>query len=138
MSISPEMESWTLVGCWNYAYWPGWPWDGIVCYPRVGDPERFEFGDLTRLRYVTQPDSTDYRHFINIEMWADFADFHGDGLVDIVWCPENTDRLLFYRNTGRRDEGGMPVFVEAGSLARKANQWESAGLLISTATERWT
>lgn len=114
-----------LVGCWNYAYRPGWPWDGIVCYPRVGDPERFEFGDLTRIRYVTQPDSTDYQHFINIEMSADFADFDGDGLVDIVWCPENTDRLRFYRNTGRRDEGGMPVFVEAGSLTRKATQWVS-------------
>ena len=25
-----------LVGCWNYAYRPGDPWDGIICYPRMG------------------------------------------------------------------------------------------------------
>ncbi|MCC6511172.1 MAG: VCBS repeat-containing protein, partial [Pirellulaceae bacterium] len=121
-----------LVGCWNYAYRPGWPWDGIVCYPRVGDSEQFEFGDLTRLRYLSQSDATqanttNYQHFINIYMWADFADFDGDGLVDIVWCPANSNSLRFYRNTGRRDEGGMPVFVEAGRVAKqgKMAQWES-------------
>lgn len=108
-----------LVGCWNYAYRPGWPWDGIVCYPRVGDPERFEFGDLTRIRFVKGPESTDFQHFINIYMTADvdFVDFDGDGLIDLVWRPATGDRLNFYRNTGRRDAGGMPVFVEAGSVA---------------------
>ncbi len=39
-----------LVGCWNYAYRPGWPWDGIICYPRVGHTDRFEFGNLVRVQ----------------------------------------------------------------------------------------
>ena len=55
-----------LVGCWNYAYRPGWPWDGIICYPRVGDPEDFEFGDMVRIRYVSHADSTDFKHFSTI------------------------------------------------------------------------
>jgi len=114
-----------LVGCWNYAYRPGWPWDGIVCYPRVGGPGRFEFGDLTRIRYGKQPESTDFQHFVNIYMWADFADFDGDSRVDIVWCPANNDRLYFYRNTGRRDAGGLPVFLETGSVPRGTRQFEA-------------
>ena len=43
-----------LVGCWNYAYRPGWPWDGIVCYPRVGNGEQLDFGDLLRVRFVVE------------------------------------------------------------------------------------
>ena len=107
-----------LVGCWDYAYRPGWPWSGVVCYPRVGDPAQFEFGDLTRIRYVKKPESNSFQHFGNISMTADvdFADFDGDGLVDVVWRPATRDRLSFYRNTGRRDAGGMPVFAEAGSV----------------------
>ena len=52
-----------LVGCWNYAYRPGDPWDGVICYPRVGDPANFEFGDLVRLRYVDQTGDTNLKHF---------------------------------------------------------------------------
>ena len=113
-----------LVGCWNYAYQPGWPWDGIVCYPRVGDAGRFEFGDLTRIRYVDAPDSTDFKHFTKTYMYADVADLDGDGLPDVVYCPSGSDRLLFYRNSGRRDAGGMPIFVAAGSAPRQTTDWQ--------------
>ncbi|MCX7425725.1 MAG: VCBS repeat-containing protein [Planctomycetia bacterium] len=113
-----------LVGCWNYAYQPGWPWDGIICYPRVGDAGRFEFGDLTRIRYVDAPDSTDFKHFTKTYMYADVADLDGDGLPDVVYCPSGSDRLLFYRNSGRRDAGGMPIFVAAGSAPRQTTDWQ--------------
>jgi hypothetical protein len=113
-----------LVGCWNYAHRPGWPWDGIVCYPRVGDPAKFEFGELVRLRYVTAPDSTDFQHFRNIYMYSDVADLDGDGLPDVVYCPANQDQLHFYRNSGRRDASGMPVFVAAGSVPRQTRDWQ--------------
>lgn len=46
-----------LVGCWNYYYRPDAPVSGLICYPRVGDPEAFTFGDLTRLRYVETAES---------------------------------------------------------------------------------
>jgi len=112
-----------LVGCWNYAYRPGWPWDGIICYPRVGNEQGFQFGDLTRVRYVDEVGSRDYKHFSTIYMMADFADFNGDGLVDLVYSPRSGNTLHLYLNSGERDEGGMPVFVAVGSLVRPANAW---------------
>ncbi len=113
-----------LVGCWNYAYKPGWPWDGIVCYPRVGDADKFEFGDLVRLRHVPRPGSTDFQHFTNIYMYADVADLDGDKRPDLVYCPAGKDQLFFYLNTGKRDAGGMPIFADAGSVPRQVGAWE--------------
>jgi len=112
-----------LVGCWNYAYRPGWPWDGIICYPRVGDEDAFLFADLVRVRHVTEPGSRDFRHFSTVYMMADFADLNGDGLVDVVYSPRSGNKLHLYLNTGERDDGGMPVFAAAGALARPANAW---------------
>ena len=112
-----------FVGCWNYAYRPGWPWDGIICYPRVGDAEAFEFGDLIRVRHVSQSESTDFKHFSRIYMTADFADFNGDNLTDLVYCPSGSDQLFFYLNSGKRDTGGMPVFVDNGTTSRQTNEW---------------
>ena len=112
-----------LVGCWNYAYRPGWPWDGIMCYPRVGDPERFEFGDRVRVRYVEAPDSRDFKHFSTIYMTADFGDFNKDGLVDVVYSPNGGDKIHLYLNSGKRDGGGMPIFVAAGDVPRHTDAW---------------
>ncbi len=105
-----------LVGCWNYAYRPGDPWDGVICYPRVGDPGEFEFGDLVRLRYLERAGDTDLKHFQHIYMAMDLADFNGDGLVDIVLTRRGTKTAAFYLNSGDRDAGGMPVFVASGSV----------------------
>jgi len=112
-----------LVGCWNYAYRPGWPWDGIVCYPRVGEPDRFEFGDLVRVRYVETPDSKEFRHFSKTYMTADFADLNKNGLVDVVFSPSGGDQIYLYLNSGARDSGGMPVFVAHGALPRHTEAW---------------
>ncbi|MBN1342170.1 MAG: VCBS repeat-containing protein [Phycisphaerae bacterium] len=112
-----------LVGCWNYAYRPGWPWDGVVCYPRVGSADRFEFGDLIRIRYVDEARSSDFKHFSRIYMHADMADLNGDGRVDLVYSPSGGDQIHLYVNSGRRDAGGMPVFVASGSLSRQTTTW---------------
>ena len=116
-----------LVGCWNYAYRPGGPWCGIVCYPRVGSPQEFLFGDLVRIRHREHPTAAEARHFRGsvAYMWSDFADFDADGHLDIVWALENVDRLQFFRNTGSRDDGGMPVFVPAGSVPKSPDDWQS-------------
>ncbi len=112
-----------LVGCWNYAYRPGWPWDGIICYPREGDTDNFEFGDMVRIRYVSHIDSADFKHFSKIYMFADFADLNNDNLFDIVYCPSGSDQLFFYLNSGKRDSGGMPIFVASGNVPRQTDHW---------------
>ena len=111
-----------LVGCWNYYHRPGSPISGVVCYPRVGDESDFAFGDLVRLRYVTEPDSGEYEHFPGTYIQADFADIDGDGLVDIVCADMNDDGVTVYLNTGRRDPGGMPVFVRDAFIPAPVEQ----------------
>ena len=121
-----------LVGCWNYAYRPGEPWDGIICYPRTGGgredsgptaarrtaapADAFLFGELTRLRYVEQPDSNNLQHFRHTYMAADFADFNGDGLADLVQTRRGAKSAAISLNTKRRDAAGMPVFTPAVSV----------------------
>ncbi|WP_372933860.1 FG-GAP repeat domain-containing protein [Mariniphaga sediminis] len=112
-----------LVGCWNYAYRPGLPWDGIICYPRVGDTDKFEFGDMVHIRYVSHADSTDYKYFSHIYMFADFADLNQDNLPDIVYCPSNSDQLYLYLNSGKRNMGGLPVFVASDTVPRQTDKW---------------
>ncbi len=112
-----------LAGCWNYAYRPGSPWDSIICYPRVGNPESFEFGDLVHLQYVEKPGSTDYKVLSTVYMTAAFADLNKDGLVDYVFSPRIGNSLYLYLNTGARDAGGMPVFTPAGELPRPPSTW---------------
>ena len=85
-----------LVGCWNYAYRPGEPWDGIVCYPRVGSTSQFEFGDLVRIRYVDDASSRDFKHFDKqVYMWCDFVDLNRDGKIDIVYSPRGKGVVRF-------------------------------------------
>lgn len=112
-----------LLGCWNYAYRPDSPWDGIICFPRVGESSQFEFGDLMRIRYLDKTGSTEFKHFRKIYMHADFADLNRDGLIDVVYSPSGGERLHFYLNNGKRDAGGMPVFVSAGDVARQTTTW---------------
>jgi hypothetical protein len=114
-----------LAGTWNYAYRPGDPWSGVVCYPATGDPEDFEFGDMLRIRYVDERGSKDFRHFTEIYAMADFADFNGDDLVDLLYAPRNGDQLEFYWNTGERDAAGLPVFVVGGKVPRQTSDWEA-------------
>jgi len=112
-----------LLGCWNYAYRPGWPWDGVIAFPRVDSPDKFEFGDLKRIRYVNEKNSQEF-HFINTRYThADFADLNRDGLVDMVCAPSREKKLFFYLNTGRKDASGMPVFFASGSIPRQTSHW---------------
>jgi len=113
-----------LVGCWNYAHRPGRPYDGAACHPRVGDAEALHFGDMLRLRYVDSEDSEDYHFLSTVYMTIDLADVNGDGLLDLVYCPSREDKVYLYLNAGRRDAGGMPVFVAAGSVPRQTSAWE--------------
>ncbi len=105
-----------LAGCWNYYYRPGSPISGVICYPRVGPDDDFTFGDLTRLHYVEKPGATDLKDFPGVYTRADFADFTGDGRVDILFAEMNADEVTFFLNTGEREPSGMPIFVHGPSL----------------------
>ena len=107
-----------LVGTWNYFYRFGDPFSGVVCYPRVGDSEDFTFGDMIRLRYAEQPDSTEYHQFITREVYqhADFVDLNRDGRPDMAFRTWNAKEISLYLNSGKQDAGGMPVFVKQKGL----------------------
>ena len=111
-----------LVGCWNYYYRPGSPVSGIICYPRVGPDKDFTFGDLTRVRYVEELGSNDFKDFEGVYVEADFADFTGNGLIDIVFAQATSDEVTFFLNTGERTHGGMPIFVRDASIPAPVSQ----------------
>ena len=49
-------------------------------------------------------------------MWCDFVDLNRDGRVDIVYSPRTEGVIRFYLNSGRRDDGGMPIFVAGNAM----------------------
>lgn len=110
-----------LTGTWNYAHRPGWPGDGIVCYPRTSEVG-LEFGDLARLRSVAKG-CDNPQFFTHIYMAVDFADFNRDGMLDLVTTRRGTNAAAFYLNTGERDASGMPRFESAGSV--KVTGWQA-------------
>ena len=59
-----------LVGAMAHIYAPHTPNGGIVCYPRVGSADRFEFGDMVRLRYLNQRSDQEFHHFIGPHQWS--------------------------------------------------------------------
>ena len=113
-----------LVGCWNYAYRPGDPWDGIICYPRVGAAEQFEFGDLAppAVRRQAGRNGTE----------ALLAHLHGVRLRRFQPRRPRRSRLdaeadpgppTSTSTPGDRDAGGLPIFTPAGSVP--VSGWEA-------------
>ena len=102
-----------LAGCWNYYHRPGSPISGLVCCPRTGAEGDLLFGDMARLRYV---EDGQLKHFPGVYVRAAFADMDGDGLVDIAFADRSDSQVSFFRNTGQRDAGGLPLFAPNGSV----------------------
>ncbi|MEW6751343.1 MAG: VCBS repeat-containing protein [Candidatus Latescibacterota bacterium] len=100
-----------LAGTWNYYHRPGSPVSGVVCYPRLAGGGAPLFGDLTRLRWVEERDAAESQEFPGTYVDADFADVDGDGLPDLVFAERGRGEVTFYLNTGRRQAGGLPLFV---------------------------
>jgi len=112
-----------LLGCWNYAYRPGEPWSGVVCYARVGTPYSLDFSDLVHVRVRAGEGPPRFAVPTSTYMAADVADLNGDGLADLLYSPGVGDEVLTYLNSGARDDGGWPVFVPAGSIPRRGAAW---------------
>lgn len=111
-----------LIGCWNYYYRPGSPVSGIVCYPRVESVRDFMFGDLTHLRYFEKHETDNPKYFGGIYAQADYADFTGNGLIDIVFAELNSGQVTFFLNTSKYEKDGMPIFVKDISISAPVSQ----------------
>ena len=121
-----------LVGFWPHPYAPKKPKGGIFCYPRVGDADKFEFGDIIRIRYRSQIKEREFGHFTGPYLAAEMADLNRDGLVDLLYATtsrairfggaKDIDQYLhIYLNSGDRDDGGMPVFLASARLPLPSN-----------------
>jgi len=107
-----------LVGCWNYAYRPGTPWDGVIVYPSRGD--LFDVGELTHLRYESEQGPA---FFSSIYMHAAMADFNHDGFLDVVYSPKRGDTLQVYLHPGTQEAGTWPVYEHGVTLPRPKGTW---------------
>ena len=101
-----------LVGCWNYYHRPGAPLGGVVCYPRTGNKEDFTFGELVRLRYVETRGDGELKHFPGTYVHADFVDFDGDGLGDIVFAERKPNEWMSGSSWFKRTDDFTPGFKD--------------------------
>ncbi len=122
-----------------YTTEPLWPeripdsWSPFICYPGVQDGDKLLFGNGVRLRYREKPDAPG-QFFIGGYMHADVGDVNGDGLPDLAFAameksseaskvPNVAEFIHIYLNSGKRDEGGMPVFVYTGRVKHPKGNW---------------
>lgn len=111
-----------LVGCWNYAYEPGQPWDGVIVYPRWDEYDQFRFGELSHLRYLPEG-KTEPAFFSSIYMQAGFGDLDGDQRLDVVYSPKKGDSLHVYLHPPRDMEGKLPIYEPGLTLPRPKDAW---------------
>jgi hypothetical protein len=130
-----------LIATDYYTSEPLWPeripdsWSPFLCFPGVQDDRGASmlFGNAVRLRYRDKADAPS-QFFIGGYMHADVADMNGDGLPDLAFAaaeksseaskvPDVGQFIHLYLNNGKRDAGGMPVFVSSGRVPHPKGNW---------------
>ncbi len=111
-----------LIGCWNYAYRPGIPWDGIIAYPGRGEGNAFDVGEMTHLRY-RKDDAAVANFFSSIYMQAAVADLNKDGFLDIVYSPKRGDTFQIFLHPGQQEKGEWPIYQPSLTLPRPTGTW---------------
>jgi hypothetical protein len=128
-----------LVATDYYTTEPLWPeripnsWSPFLCYPGIADGQPLLFGNAVRLRYRDQADGPS-QFFIGGYMHADVADVNGDKLPDLVFAaaeksseaskvPSVAEFIHIYLNSGKRDAGGMPIFIYSDRVKHPKGHW---------------
>jgi hypothetical protein len=107
----------------NYTNTLDWPEDGIFVHR--GEPGAPATVADARRVHTLAPGSDDPRILHARYNWAHPVDWDGDGRIDLLYVSfrrrdppagtpaiERGESFVFLRNEGRRDPGGMPIFVE--------------------------
>lgn len=128
-----------LIGSDVYTTLPLWPeripdsWCPFSYYPGLDGGDPLLFGNAVRMRYRTKPNGSD-RDFVGGYMHADVADVNGDKLPDLVFAsdkkssepsdvPDVEKYIHIYLNSGKKNAGGMPVFVYADRVPHPEGKW---------------
>jgi FG-GAP-like repeat len=119
-----------LIGCWNYAYGPDEPWNGLICYPGEASSKLANSSvmvrERTQLRFVSQgqnPQTATKKYFTQTYQSCALADFNQDGLLDLVQTTNSPKRAQIFLNTGQNEPNGFPIFEEAVSFPIQS--WEA-------------
>ena len=99
-----------LLGCWNYAYRPGAPWGGVILYPALPSADRWQFGDLQRVRYFEESDPDTLHDFETYYNAIGTADFDKDGRLDLLYLHASRQTARIFLGTGRRQMSGTVLF----------------------------
>ena len=110
-----------IVGVWSYAHRPGSQWNAMVVWPRVGDVDKFKFGDMMRLRDLPN----------EYYSGAYVLDVNKDDKPDVVYEKAFTgkagrNRMSVYLNTGKRDRlSRLSTFKHDRNLPSQSIEWHS-------------
>ena len=113
-----------LVGCWNYAYRPGEPWSGAICYPRSpSNKTQLLFGDLSFIQQVATDQNSKQPLSSSYYIATDFADFNQDGRIDVVQTDAQKKAASFFLSTAERQANGLPIFELNNEV--KISSWQA-------------
>ena len=137
-----------LVGALSHVYVPGWPYGCIVSYPRMGSMDKFEFGEMIRVRYGDQIEAGAFKDFRGPYLAADVVDLNRDELPDVLYTTPAETVLRggaediykyahIYLNSGSRDDGGMPILLASGRLSLPPAHGSLTHLSEDDGDERW-
>jgi hypothetical protein len=128
-----------LIATDYYTTEPLWPeripesWSPFLCYLGMSDGNPLLFGNAVRFRYREKEDEPS-QFFVGGYMHADVGDLNGDKLPDLAFASmeKSSDAskvkdvfkfIHIYLNTGKTDEGGMPILLYSDRVTHPKDHW---------------